>query len=78
MIYQQRRDQANYEIGINFANILFWQTFKNILLKSNFLQQLETKLQLWETRFIFIAHKTRFCAEVGYPPYCKIKVSGCR
>jgi hypothetical protein len=62
MIYQQCRDQTNFEIGIKFAIILFWQTFKNILPKSKFLQQLETKSQLWETHFIFIAHKTRFCA----------------
>jgi hypothetical protein len=76
MICQQCGGQANFEIGINSAIILFWQTFKNILPKNNFLKQLEIKSQLLETRFIFIAHKTRFYAEVGNPPFCKIKVSG--
>ena len=81
MIFQQYRGQANFEIGIKFTSILFWQIFKNILPKSNFfffLQKLETNSQYWQTRLIFISHKTRFCAEVGNPPIYKIKGSGCR
>jgi hypothetical protein len=50
MIYQQCSDQANFKIGKSFAINLFWQIFENILHKCNFLQQLETKSQLWETR----------------------------